>query len=232
MIDKSKLVENERKVLSAVERLAGNSGINELSVVSAYPRVDVFSVLRTLVDRGLLDRTAAGAVRVVVRTSATNAVPAPPHAKGDDAGPTTRTLPVPRPRRKYFSRLSRNPRQAGLDMAARIIFQIERYGECGSMRVRELRRSLHADRHQAAWVAALRILAQRKQARFDIRSITLHLAIDNRLPDPHSAKPKRKWPKRKRPRTDWFERNRHKMDEGQHFDFHLDLTMNEQASGE
>src|ERR1700682_4429993 len=100
---KTNLTEDEKKLLRAVEYLAGeasvSAGVNELSVVYSCPGMDVFAVLRSLVSCGLLERTAAGGVRTANSSSA-NCVP----AFGVEIAEPPPTAKATR-KRRYFSRL-------------------------------------------------------------------------------------------------------------------------------
>jgi hypothetical protein len=216
---------DERTVYRAVERLGGRGAVvNELSVSYACPSLDVYAVLRDLAERGLVERVGAG-VRIVKDFSESCTPTVQPEAAPIPA-PQART----RTRKLQFPTLSRDPRLAALEMAARIKHQIENLGDDGSMGVSVLKRSLHAYRHSAAWEAAIHLLVATKQATVANRSLTLLPTVKDNLPDPYNPKGKKaKRPRRKRTPTAWFETNRQKMDLGQHDRFHLDLTENEDA---
>jgi hypothetical protein len=84
---------------------------------------------------------------------------------------------------------------------------------------------------RGAWDAAIKLLARRQRATMVGRLIALGSTSDSRLPDPFDPNPIIKKPKRKRGRSDWFEENRHKLEEGQHSDFHLDFSSDDDAAG-
>jgi hypothetical protein len=216
---------DERIVYQAIERLGGrNTGINELSISYACPSLDVYAVLRDLAERGVVERQGAG-VRIVTDFSSS----CPPTVQ-PEAAPVPAPEPRTRTRKPQFPSLSRDPRQAAREMAARIKSQVQHYGEDGRMSVSGLRRSLHAYRHIATWNSAIDLLVGSKQAIVANRSLTLLPTIEDRLPDPYQPDGKKtKKLRRKRKPSRWFEMNRHKMDLGQHERFHLDLTENEDA---
>jgi hypothetical protein len=61
---------DEQRVYEAIQGLGRvNSSINELSVVYAFPRIDVYGVIRALIQRGQVERTATGAVKIAVKSA-------------------------------------------------------------------------------------------------------------------------------------------------------------------
>lgn len=213
---------DEQTVHRVVEQLGGrNRGVNELSIASACPSLDVYEILRELAERGVVERQGS-AVRILKLWTAS----CPPTVQPEAAipAPEIRT----RRRKPQFPSLSHDPRKAAREMAARIKSQVRHYGEDSCTNISALRRSLHAYRHVSAWQAAIELLVGSKQAIVTNRVLTLLPTIEDRLPDPYQPDGKKtKKPRRKRKPSKWFEMNRHKMDLGQHERFHLDLTENE-----
>ena len=213
---------DEHRVYRAVERLGGRDrGVNELSIASACPSLDVYEILRELAARGIVERQGS-AVRILKEWIA----PCPPSVQLEAAIPAPE-IQTRSSRKPQFPSLSNDPRKAAREMAARIKSQIRHYGEDGCMNISALRRSLHAYRHVSAWQAAMELLVRTKQATVANRVVTLLPTIEERLPDPYGKKTNKR--RRKSKPTKWFEMNRHKMDLGQHERFHLDLTENEDA---
>ncbi len=211
---------DEQAVYRVVEQLGGRErGVNELSIASACPSLDVYEILKELAERGIVERKGS-AVRILKQWTAF----CPPTVQPEAAipAPEIRTRSSRKPQ---FLSLSHDPRKAAREMAARIKSQVRHYGEDSCMNISALRRSLHAYRHVSAWDAAIALLVGSKQAIVANRVLTLLPTIEERLPDPYGKKTKK--PRRKRKPTKWFEMNRHKMDLGQHERFHLDLTENE-----
>jgi hypothetical protein len=100
---------DEQKVYDTIKRLGC---VNDLSVVGAFPRIDVYGVIRALVQRGLSERTGTGAVRIV-ESPVVPAAPAPVEIAEPLISKLTR-------KRRYCSRL--NPRKnLKRQMASRII---------------------------------------------------------------------------------------------------------------
>lgn len=122
-------------------------------------------------------------------------------------------------RKRYFKRLNRYPREAALEMAARIKEKIEATGR-RTMTLSALKRSLHAHRHPEAWKEAIGRLVVHRIAKVADGNITLKWS-EFELPDPY-GRPKPKRRKRNRGQSDWFRENREKMDAGQHSDFEED----------
>lgn len=220
----STTVKAERTVYRAIERLGGRNGINELTVSYACPRLDVYAILRDLAERGVVEQWGTG-VRIVKEWTES----CPPTVQRDvssNPAPEIRT----RTRKPQFPALSRDPRKAALEMAARIKSQVQHYGDDGRMTISSLRRSLHAYRHVAAWEAAVDLLVGSEQATVADCMVTLLPTIEDRLPDPYQPDGEKTKKRRgKRRASTWFKLNRHKMDLGQHERFHLDLTENEDA---
>jgi hypothetical protein len=126
-------------------------------------------------------------------------------------------------RKRYFKHLSRYPREAGLEMAARIKELIETHRSNGeTLPLSALKRSLHADRHSQAWREAIGRLVVHRIAKVADGEITLRPS-EFELPDPY-GRPKPNRPKRNRPQSDWLRENRAKMDAGQHSDFFEDWS--------
>jgi hypothetical protein len=88
------------------------------------------------------------------------------------------------------------------------------------MTVSALKRSLHADRHPEAWKEAIGRLIVHRIARVADGQITLRPS-EFELPDPY-GRPRLERRKRNRGQSEWFEKNRAKMDDGQHADFDED----------
>lgn len=122
-----------------------------------------------------------------------------------------------RVRKPYFPHLSRDRRQAGREIAARIKELLESRAT-GSLRLAALKRALHADRHPEAWQNAIELLRLHRIASVDDGSITHTWSGNDTLPDPYE--PEKKTKRRKRGiQTEWFVHNRPKMDAGQHSEF-------------
>jgi hypothetical protein len=134
-----------------------------------------------------------------------------------------------RARKPYFPHLSTDRSQAVREMAARVKEVIERDGT-GSMSLSAVKRALHGYRYPGVWEDGLRLLGQHRQAAITGGSISLHGLEGNALPDPYGPPPKEKKPKRKRRRSEWFERNLEKMEQGQHANF--DEDWNEEDEDE
>lgn len=84
---------DEQKVYDIVQRLGC---VNELSVVYAFPRIDVYGVIRALIQRSLIERTATGALEITVKNAVlTPVLSAPPQAAENVAEPR-------KPTRKIF----------------------------------------------------------------------------------------------------------------------------------
>jgi len=128
--------------------------------------------------------------------------------------------------RPKFARLSRDPQRAIKQMAARIKFLIQFCSDDGeSLRVRQIKRALHADRY-AEFDGALSLLEKRKQIiirRVPSRSRPVFIVILKRsrrirLPDPYTFHRRKKRKKRNKP-TEWFLSRRQSMDRGFHGPF-------------
>jgi hypothetical protein len=122
----------------------------------------------------------------------------------------------PSGRKQYFPHLSRDRRQAGRQMAARIRDQIEQDSR-GRVRLSAVKRALHGYRHQDAWNEALRLLTVHRIAKIADGYITRTWSGNDTLPDPYQ--PERPTKHRKGRVSEWFLKNRAKMDMGQHADF-------------
>jgi hypothetical protein len=127
-------------------------------------------------------------------------------------------------RRSRFARLSADPKRSLMQLAARIKFLLQFYSDDGqSLRIRQIKRGLHADRYAAKFDDAIALLEQRKQIvirRVSSRSRPVFVVIlkqncKTRLPDPFTSSRKKKR-KQKRPPSDWFMARRHLMDAGIH----------------
>ena len=106
-----------------------------------------------------------------------------------------------------------------MEMAARIKELIEaNVANGGTMRLSALKRSLHANRHPDAWKEALRRLVVHRVAKVAKGNITLTRSGNDLFPDPY-GRPTPKRRKRNRGQSEWFQKNRTKMDEGQHSGF-------------
>ena len=141
----------------------------------------------------------------------------PPKARPQKPPVSTRTVT----RKRYFAHLSADRYQAGMEMAARIKETIEAMGR-RTMTLSALKRSLHANRHPAAWKEAIRRLVVHRIATVADGNITLKWS-EFELPNPYGRlKPKRH--ERNRGQSEWFEKNRAKMDDGQHSDFDEDWS--------
>jgi hypothetical protein len=89
---------DEQKVYDAIRRVGS---VNELSAVYAFPRVDVYDAIQGLVQRGLIERTGTGAVRIA-ESPIVRAAPVPVEIAAPLISKPTR-------KRRYCSRL--NPRK-------------------------------------------------------------------------------------------------------------------------
>jgi len=127
----------------------------------------------------------------------------------------------------YYRRLSTDRRQGGLEMAARIKDHLRRRNK-NTISLSELKRALHADRHPDAFADGVSQLVRYGMAKVRDGRLTLTAAEGIALPDPYRqpAEPKRK---RKRRPSEWFEKNRSKMDNGQHSDFGEDGEEDEDS---
>ena len=117
----------------------------------------------------------------------------------------------------YFCHLSTDRRQAGLQMAARIVEHVGR-GNKNTMRLSELKRRLHAHRHPDAFSDGVTQLVRYGMATVRDRWLTLTGTEGIRLPEVYRRPPEPRR-RRNRGRSEWFEENRSKMDNGQHSNF-------------
>lgn len=190
------LNQGEKKVYSAVERLAGRSGVNEMTVAYSCPGVDVFGILRALVQRGLLERTSAGAVRI-----ASPIVPlAPPSVIRTVAEPIRKP---PKPPRKYFAHL--NPKK---DFVKQIASRIVQYLAAEGYRVRYmcLYHSLHGTRYRDfdgrdIWLEALLLLGIAVRRQHGFIWLDRETRLVSKLPWPYTPELR---PRKKRPRSRWY----------------------------
>ena len=135
-------------------------------------------------------------------------------AQTGDAGLRRAT---PHVRKPYFSRFSTDRRQAGLEMAARIVDHLGR-GNKNTMPLSDLKRALHAHRHPEKFRDAVSQLVRYGMATVRDGWLTLRAAEGIALPQVYRRLAELKH-QRKRGRTEWFEENRSKMDLGQHSNF-------------
>ena len=123
-------------------------------------------------------------------------------------------------RKRYFPHLSKDRREAGQQMAARIKDFIDQSAN-GSVRLADVKRALHGYRHPEAWEEGLRLLRLHRNATVVDGIISPTWSGSDVLPDPY--KPSGGTKRRKhRVQSKWFLRNRPLMDQGQHSGFEED----------
>jgi hypothetical protein len=122
-----------------------------------------------------------------------------------------------RVRKPYFPHLSRDRREAGRQMAARIRDLIEQNTR-GRVRLADVKRSLHGNRHREAWEEGLRLLKLHRIATIEDGVISPTWSGSDVLPDPYRL-PEKATRRKQRVQSEWFLRNRRLMDEGQHSGF-------------
>jgi hypothetical protein len=141
---------NEQKVYAEIEQ---RGCVNELTIVSAFPCVDVFGIIRNLAQRGLIERSFGGAVKVAT-------APASNSVEVKLAEPQPKSA-IWKQKRKYFFRL--NPRKhLKRQIASRIVFYLAHIST-GPIRYMTIYKNLHASRYRDylghdLWVEALEYL--------------------------------------------------------------------------
>jgi hypothetical protein len=179
----AELTEAERKVMRAVETLCGDKqAVNMQTVANACPNLDVFGLLKQLMERGYLESVGSFGVRI----SPNPRTPQPAPVQIPDK--PTPVIGTRKPRRASYGRLQGPPSDRIKQMAARIFDWLLANGDYDeeftpTSTIRALRRALHAYR-LPEFRPAIDLLQQRQAIALAGHRVTVldPLAADH-LPD-------------------------------------------------
>jgi hypothetical protein len=204
----TELTKNEQKVRDSVTLHGSSLGINPDTIACAFPALDVFAIVQQLVDRGVIERVGAGAIRIADVVPPANAEPSVSLAA--IAPPAEMIIAKPRkPPRPYFARL--DPRK---DMKKQIASRIVQYiaandEENGQVVYMVMYHSLHGNRYRDRdghdlWGEALRYLGRAVRRGHGCVWLDRETRLISDLPSPYKPLPKFK-PRKRKPRTAWYQ---------------------------
>jgi hypothetical protein len=182
-MSEAELTEPERKVMRAVETLCGdNRTVNMQTVAHACPNLDVFDLLKQLVEQGHLESVGSFGVRI----SPNPRTPQPAPVRIPDK--PTPLIGTRKPRRASYGRLQGPSSDRIKQMAARILDWLLTNGDNDeefkpTSTVRALKRALHAYR-LPEFLPAMDLLQQRQAIALAGHRVKVldPLAVDH-LPD-------------------------------------------------
>jgi len=193
----------EQIVFDSVARHSGTTGVNPLTVANSLPRVDVYAVMQRLIGRGILERVGGG-VKIAECLVPT---PVPEQTEKPFAEPQPQPA-IWKQKRKYFSPL--NPRKnLKRQMASRIVFYLAHIST-GSILYMTLYKNLHASRYRDysghdLWAEALEYLGTAICRRRGMIWLERETKRVSKLPWPYLRMNRAKPPRKKRPRSAWFD---------------------------